>query len=276
MNSMPPFDFPASQSAEVIRVATAGDDSVVGETFHLAVETPLSLDIADVAVYTVMCSPLDIEALALGFLFSQGMIARASDVASMERDSSKRLGLRIHLKTSAAAASKQRHFMIVSAGGLSGSQDYEPMLAGLPRVTDTLRVTAERLRLMSEAMRKEQLVYPKTGGTHAAALFAVDGQEMAFAEDIGRHNALDKAVGKCLAAGRTTAGGGAALSGRVSFEMVAKCAQAGLELITAVSAPTSLAVEAADQCGITLCAFVREDRATVFTFPHRILGLSLV
>jgi FdhD protein len=161
--------------------------------------------------------------------------------------------------------------VIVSAGGLSAGETREELLATLPRVGDRLRVPAETLRTASEAMRHRQVIYPQSGGTHAAGIFDAEGQVLAFAEDIGRHNALDKAVGKCLLAGRSTAGCGAALSGRVSLEMVTKCARAGLEIISAVSAPTSLACEAARRCNITLCATVRDNKATVFTHPQRIL-----
>ena len=89
-------------------------------------------------------------------------------------------------------------------------------------------------------------------------------------EDIGRHNALDKAIGKCLLMKLPTAGLGAVLSGRISLEMVSKCARAGIEMICAVSAPTSLALKAASQCGMSVIAFVRETRATIYTHPERV------
>ena len=95
---------------------------------------------------------------------------------------------------------------------------------------------------------------------------------MPWAEDTGGHNALDKAIGRCLLEGLPFAGCGAVLSGRISFEIVGKCARAGIELISAISAPTSLSVEMAERCNITLCAFVRESRATVFTLPERVIG----
>jgi FdhD protein len=95
-----------------------------------------------------------------------------------------------------------------------------------------------------------------------------------FAEDIGRHNALDKVIGACLLRRLSPAGHGVALSGRVSLELIGKCARAGIELVAAVSAPTSLALDAAERCGITLCAFVRDHRATVYCHPHRILNLQ--
>jgi FdhD protein len=105
-------------------------------------------------------------------------------------------------------------------------------------------------------------------------VFNADGELLALGEDIGRHNALDKAVGKCLMRGLPLAGRGAVLSGRVSLELVAKAARAGLEMLVAVSAPSSLAIQAAQRCNITLCGFVRGERATAYTHTHRIEGLD--
>ena len=119
-------------------------------------------------------------------------------------------------------------------------------------------------------LNDKQDVFKKTRGTHAILIFDDKGDAVSFAEDIGRHNALDKAIGKILLAGKTAKGSGAVLSGRVSFEMVSKCSLAGIEIILAVSAPTSLALDAALHCGITLCASVRDGSASIFTHPERI------
>jgi FdhD protein len=115
-------------------------------------------------------------------------------------------------------------------------------------------------------------LFTRTGGTHAAGIFTVTGELLAIGEDIGRHNAFDKAMGQCVLRGVPTAGRAAVLSGRVSVELVAKAARAGLELIAAVSAPSSLAIQVAERCQVTLCGFVREKRATVYTRPQRIIG----
>ncbi len=101
-----------------------------------------------------------------------------------------------------------------------------------------------------------------------------EGQACSFAEDIGRHNALDKVIGKSLLAGQSLEQRGVMLSGRVSLELIAKTARAGIEVLAAISAPSSLAMRAAQRCNITLCCFVRGDRATVYTHPHRISDLD--
>jgi FdhD protein len=143
-------------------------------------------------------------------------------------------------------------------------------MQALPSVGDSLRVDTGALRSARSALSSQQVLFKRCGGTHAAGIYDVSGNLMACAEDAGRHNALDKAIGKCLLQGIPTAAAAAALSGRVSLEMVSKCVRAGIELISAISAPTSLAIRIAERCGITLCAFVRETRATVFTHPHRL------
>ncbi|MDH7500243.1 MAG: formate dehydrogenase accessory sulfurtransferase FdhD, partial [candidate division NC10 bacterium] len=124
-----------------------------------------------------------------------------------------------------------------------------------------------------EAMRCRQRLFAQTGATHGAALFDAQGEIVALGEDIARHNALDKAIGRCLLVGLSPLGCAVALSGRVSFELVAKSARAGIELISAISAPSSLAIEAAERSGITLCAFVRGGRTAVYCHPERIREL---
>jgi FdhD protein len=165
-----------------------------------------------------------------------------------------------------------RNLLIVSSCGLCGAENLAAKLESLPVVGNTLRVRPEVLPAAHEAVRRAQPLFAASGGTHAAGVFDSGGEILASAEDAGRHNALDKAIGRCLMTDRSPAGCGVVLSGRVSLEMVGKCARAGIELISAISAPTSLAVEVAERRGITLCAFVRETRATVFSHPGRVSG----
>ncbi len=241
---------------------------------EMIVEAPLTLDVRDVGQYTILAAPTDSIPLAVGFLFAEGIIRGVEDIVLLQRCEDDAGVIRIRLADPSSAAGGARNLLVVSSCGMCGSQSLDELLENLPRAGEEFVVAPAVLRQAVAAMRERQGMFHQTGAAHAAALFDRRGQVVAFAEDIGRHNALDKAIGKCLLEDKPTAGHGAALSGRVSLELVAKCARAGIELIAAVSAPTSLALDAAERCNITLCAFVRETRATVYCHPQRILNLA--
>ncbi|MBW2528559.1 MAG: formate dehydrogenase accessory sulfurtransferase FdhD [Deltaproteobacteria bacterium] len=257
------------------RVQTDGQPpQTVDELVDVAVERALTIDVDRVDSYTLLCSPSDQRALTMGFLLTEGVIDDASDMAELRRCDDEQDVMRVRLRSEPPRLGDEgRNLLIVSSCGLCGAESLAHKLAAIPPVGDLLRVDPATLRTAERALRKHQALFRSTGGTHAVGLFDAEGTILCAAEDTGRHNALDKAIGKELLAGRSPAGLGAVLSGRVSLEMVGKCARAGIEIITAVSAPTSLAIEVAERCSITLCAFVRETRATVFTHPHRVRGL---
>jgi FdhD protein len=245
----------------------------VDEEVVVVREAAVTVDVQDLGTYTLLCTPHEKRALALGFLLSEGVIERLDEVAIVKPCADDPNVIRVRLTGKPPVIEDQdRHLLITSSCGACGSESLDARLKALPAVADTLRVDGRLLRSVSDSLRDHQSIFKVCGGTHAAAIFGGDGAIVASAEDAGRHNALDKAIGKCLLAGIPTAGRGAALSGRVSMEMVGKCARAGIELVTAISAPTTLALEVAERCKVTLCAFVREDRATVFTHPARVIG----
>lgn len=258
------------------RIGTDGHaPAPAAETVSVAVESAVTIDVAGVDTYTLLCIPSETHALAMGFVLSEGIVESAADVTELRACADDESTLRVRLAAMPPRIGDEgRNLLIVSSCGLCGAESLDKKVASLPQVRDTLRVDCTLLRTASEALRERQVLFRACGGTHAVALFDETGAVVCSAEDTGRHNALDKAIGKCLLAGRSPAGCGAVLSGRVSLEMVGKCARAGIELISAVSAPTSLAIEVADHCHITLCAFVRETRATVFTHPHRVRGIG--
>jgi len=261
--------------ATVRRFSTAGAPAPIVERVGVIPETPVTIDVEGVETYTVLCTPTDRRALALGFLFSEGVIEHVDEVAHLEecRDDASTVRVRLRQDGAPRIADPGRNLLIVSSCGACGDEGLRTKLAALPRVGNVLRVVPRVLREACEALRARQRLFEACGGTHAAGIFDAAGELLAWAEDVGRHNALDKAVGKCLLAGGSAAGCGVVLSSRVSLEMASKCARAGIELIAAVSAPTSLALEVCERCGITLCAFVRKDRATVFAHPARIEGV---
>ena len=260
-------------AARKLQVGCVGDD-VAGlsrQERQVVVETPLTIDIKDVGAYTLMCTPCDLTALAVGFAFSEGLISSRSDIGMLARCPDDPGVIRMQLVNSPQGRGPERNLSIVSSCGICGSQDIEEVLASLPVVGNTLQITQTELTGLTDCLRQSQSIFKQTGGTHAAGIFR-DGQMMAVCEDLGRHCALDKAIGTCLLGDIPTAGGAAVLSGRVSFEMVAKAARAGVELIAAVSAPSTLAIEAADRCNITLCGFVRGPNATVYCHAERVIS----
>ena len=146
----------------------------------------------------------------------------------------------------------------------------ENVAAGLKKVSHKLALNSDQFGQVLSAMRELQTVFGMTGGAHAAAVFDRHARIVALAEDLGRHNALDKVIGKCLLNSIDLTACGVLLSSRLSLEMITKAARAGFEVVAAVSAPTSLAIEIGKRFGITLCGFVRGGRATIFSHPERI------
>ncbi len=262
----------ALQQVRATRISTAEQPlPSKDEDVRVVRETRLTIDVDQADSYTLLCTPTDGLDLAVGFLLTEGIIDGMDDLVSLRPCQDDREVVRVRLRNQRLAAGDSgRNLLIVSSCGACGIEELDTKIDSLPRVGDTLRVTPALLRATAASLRDHQPLFAACGGTHAAAIFDATGRVLSSAEDAGRHNALDKAIGKCLRAGIPTAGCGVLLSGRVSLEMVGKSARAGLELIAAVSATTSLGVDVAERCGITLCAFVRETRATVFTHPRRL------
>jgi FdhD protein len=249
--------------------------------------------VADVGYYTLMWTPVaaleeaqgftvedgvlgDVDdpealALALGFARSEGLIGSLDDIRALAFCPDDPSVIRVQLRDPARAQPNRRNVVVNSSCGICGPREIlQDNALGLASVPRTLELTRDRFPAMMTAMRRAQQVFEETGGSHAAALFDSAGI-IAVAEDLGRHNALDKAIGRVLIERGDVAGCGALLSSRLSLEMVLKAVRAGLEILLAVSAPTSLAVQVAETFGVTLCGFVRDDRATVYTHPQRII-----
>ena len=252
--------------------ASGPDNEWIEEATGVAVEAPLTIDIEGVDSYTILCSPDDRRAMAVGFMFSEGIIQGIGDIAFLADciDFPEVMRVRLCNPPQRNADAPGRNLLIVSSCGMCGSTDMQEKITTLHMAGNMLHINTEIMNRAMTLLTDKQNVFKKTRGTHAILIFDGRGEVVSFAEDIGRHNALDKAIGKILLAGKTAKGCGAVLSGRVSFEMVSKCSQAGIEVILAVSAPTSLALDAALHCGITVCAFVRDGGATIFTHPERI------
>jgi FdhD protein len=256
----PPY---SSAAVDVVRLPAGAT-----ERDAVAVEEPLEIRIGGRPVAVTMRTPGHDEELALGFCLSEGLQPAAArvpdDLAANTVD------------VDAPAfdpARLQRSFYTTSSCGVCGKGALEAVSVEAPRVASQLRVPLSLVSSLPDRLRAAQATFAATGGLHATGLFSAAGELLCAREDVGRHNAFDKVVGWAFVAGRLPlADSVICVSGRLSFELVQKAAVAGCPVLVAVGAPSSLAVELAADRGITLCGFVRDGRANVYSEPWRIAG----
>jgi len=261
----------AVRANEIFRISSEGLTEKLVD--HVVIEQAITIMIDKVGSFTIMATPSDIEALAVGFVYSEGMIDSIDDVVAVSTKSRlpNVVGIQVHDPT---RISIRRNMIIASSCGMCGIRNIDKMLSEMPLCGLSLELSGNLLIEVTEHLRSMQQIFRMTGGSHAVGIYDSSGKIIAFAEDLGRHSALDKTIGKCLLDKLPMKGCVAVLSGRVSLEMVTKAARAGIELIAAVSAPSSFAIEAADRWNITLCGFVRTGKINVYTHPERIGNLQ--
>jgi len=238
------------------------------ERDHVAVEEPLEIRIGGRAVAVTMRTPGHDEELALGFCLSEGLRpagARVPDDLAANTVDVDAPGF--------DPARLQRSFYTTSSCGVCGKGALEAVAVDAPRVESQLRVPLSLVAALPDRLRDAQAAFAVTGGLHATGLFDAGGSLLCAREDVGRHNAFDKVIGWAFGRGLLPLSDSLlCVSGRLSFELVQKAAVAGCPVLVAVGAPSSLAVSLAADRGITLCGFVRDGRANVYTEPWRIAG----
>ncbi|MCX6996909.1 MAG: formate dehydrogenase accessory sulfurtransferase FdhD [Kiritimatiellaeota bacterium] len=234
-------------------------------------ERPLSV-VVDDTTYTLLCTPGADRELVVGFLFTEGLITKLSDILLL-RECPESPDV-ITVKTANAQDKPRRTLLITSSCGLCGREDLDAMVAALGRVESPWRVSVATVYRVPAAVRARQPLFDLTGGAHAAAFFDAAGQVLCAKEDVGRHHALDKLIGHALLRGRALGDVGVFLSGRTSLELIVKAARARLPVVAAVGAPTAAAVETADRLGITLCGFLRDEQLSVYTHGWRVAELK--
>lgn len=254
----------------------------------LAAEEPLGIRIGGQAATLTMRTPGDDVDLAAGFLLSEGIVAGPGDIASIVLCTGEKCGhdhgdddpgrmgniADVMLRAGLGQQAARRNFMTTSACGVCGKASIADLRIASPYdlSADQVRISAGMLAALPDALRDAQRVFERTGGLHAAALFAVDGRLLAIREDVGRHNAVDKVLGWALRADRLPLSGCVLLvSGRASFELVQKAVMAGIPVLAAVSAPSSLAAELAADAGLTLVGFLRGGSMNVYAGAQRVI-----
>jgi FdhD protein len=216
--------------------------------------------------------------LAAGFLFTEGLIAGADDIESiaycdLPEEEQEYNVITVRLTRPFDPEALRRNFFASSSCGVCGKASLDDVEVRCEPLPAGPVVPASVLADLPDALRDRQRIFEETGGLHASGLFDTDGTLRVLREDVGRHNAVDKIVGEQVLAGNVPlADHVLQVSGRLSFEIVQKAAVAGIPIVSAVSAPSSLAVEAGERFGMTLVGFVRDERLNVYTHPERLLA----
>jgi FdhD protein len=249
---------------------------------HLAAEEPMEIRVGGpgqrpISVAVTMRTPGGDFELAAGFLLTEGLVTGRRDIRSvsycedLDPADQRYNVVTVRLASPFDEARLSRNFYATSSCGICGKAALEHVEVRCAPVGPGPTVGAAVVSGLPEGLRRAQRVFDETGGLHAAGLFAPDGTLRSLREDVGRHNAVDKIVGEALLAGEVPLSQRILLvSGRASFEIVQKAAVAGIPIVAAVSAPSSLAVEAADRFGMTVVGFLRDDRFNVYTHPERV------
>ncbi|MFL5798255.1 MAG: formate dehydrogenase accessory sulfurtransferase FdhD [Actinomycetota bacterium] len=244
----------------------------------LAAEEPLEIRLGGERVAVTMRTPGHDTELAVGFLVGEGIVSPADVAGGAECRSEEGDGgvADVRLRPGArASAGWQRNFYATSSCGVCGKASIDAIRVAAGPVADGPVVTTGVLASLPDRLREAQRVFDRTGGLHAAGLFTPAGDLVTLREDVGRHNAVDKVVGRHALAGDLPLGGHVLLvSGRASFELVQKAVVAGIPMIAAVSAPSTLAVELAEASNATLVGFLRPGGFNVYTGRGRIPGLG--
>ena len=236
----------------------------------VAVEEPLEIRCGREPISITMRTPGADAELAVGFLVGEGVIRARGEVLSVEQDGPNAVSVMLGEEARERVQRAKRAAWSTSSCGICGKDSLDRIHADLPAHKSTARFSAEAITRMPEALRAAQPIFDRTGAIHAAGLADARGVIVSFAEDVGRHNAVDKVLGRAFMQRRDVSELALVLSGRVAFELVQKAAVSGVAAVVAIGAPTSLAVELAERAGLVLVGFARGERFNVYAGASRV------
>lgn len=248
----------------------------------LAIEEPLEMQLSfwenglskSKKISVTMRTPGNDPELGAGFLFTEGILKSKSDIAGIDSPGENMISIQLSSKVTPQLQHTERNFYTTSSCGVCGKSSIDAIktVSVFVQTTDHIRLDSAMICSLPDKLRQQQEVFEHTGGLHASALFDLNGNFISLREDVGRHNALDKVIGAALLADRLPLNDVILLlSGRASFELVQKAHMAGIKVIAAVGAPSSLAASLAQDCGITLIGFLRGARFNIYTHNQRVI-----
>ncbi len=259
-----------------VPIVRYSNQQVAREDDRVVIEEPLEIYVDDEPYYVTMRLPGEELPLAVGLCHSEGIIDSIDDTLGVnycQDISTNRINVYLApgRKPLVAGKLKQKRSTAYSSCGICGKELVEDIAVSLRPIAATVSAGFAFLRQLQDVLRESQQLFHATGGTHAAALFDRAGGLLAFAEDVGRHNALDKAIGKVLFLRKRDEASYCILSSRLSYEMVQKAARVGVEVLAGASAPTKLAIDLAQSVNLTLIGFLRKERCNIYSGERRIL-----
>jgi FdhD protein len=263
-----------------VDVLRADANQATRTTDQVAAEAPLEVRLHGEPFSVIMRTPGADRDLAAGFLFTESVVLSLDDLARIEEGEAPNI-VNVTLSDARAAIvpellGQRRQVAMNSSCGMCGRRTLESLEVNAPALPFSWTVESDAILQLPGRLQGAQRAFAETGGLHAAGVFDISGRLELSAEDVGRHNAVDKLLGRFLMEGRLPLTNSLLfVSGRSSFEIVQKAFLGGLGLVAAVSAPSSLAIDLAQRCGITLIGFVRGDRFNIYTKPERVSGLGI-
>lgn len=254
------------EAVRSIQLERCDPDRILASTDQVAVEEPLEILIDGHPVSVIMRTPGHDRELAAGFLLTERIIRSLSEVRKIEeRPEENRVLVFLADQVEIDLQRLSRHFFAGSSCGICGKATLESIFLDCPRISRPLQVSAPVLLAAPERLRRSQTAFDSTGGLHAAGIFTATGELLFSTEDVGRHNAVDKAIGRAAFENQALDATFLVVSGRASFEILQKALAARIPVVAAISAPSSLAVDFARQSGQTLIGFLRPPHFNRYT-----------
>ncbi len=270
------MDTKSSSKVSIIRVKSGQQQNVLDAvTTEAPLEISLSLPLLQPKIYDksisiTMRTPGADTALALGFLYNEGIISKMEEVIEIFAQEHK-VHIVLNHQSDTVLSKLDRHFYTSSSCGVCGKSSIEAIQTIVPPIEGpSIKLSVDNLLNLPTALREAQQVFEQTGGIHAAGLFSLDGTLIHISEDVGRHNAVDKLIGHMLTKRQDISQAILVLSGRISFELVHKAAVARIPVIAAIGAPSTLAIETAEAFDITLVGFLKDNGFNCYNAAHRL------